>query len=50
MYGIYKNIQLNIRTASQVVEKFPGESKGPWDIGSPLAFSVNETLSFHEKS
>ena len=57
MYGIWKNIQLNIRITSQIVQKFRGElnSQGklifqePWDYGSPLAFSVNETLSFHEK-
>ena len=55
MYGIWKNIQLNISSVSQVVQKFPGELKfqgelifeEPRDIGSPLSFSVNEALSFH---
>ena len=57
MYGSWKIIQLNIRNASQIVRKFPGELKSQWkltfyepsDIGSPVAFLVNETLSFHEK-
>ena len=57
MYGIWKNIQLNISSVSQVVQKFPGELKfqgelifeEPRDIGSPLSFSVNEALSLHNK-
>ena len=57
MSGIWKNIQLNVRSFSQIVQKFPEELKPqgalmfqePWDIGPPLAFSENETLSFHEK-
>ena len=57
MYGSLKNLQCNIRSASQIVQKFPGELKSqrvvifcePWDIGSPLAFSVNEALSFYKK-
>ena len=57
IYGVWKNIQLNIGSASQIVQKFRGEPKSqgelifyePWDYGSRLAFSVNETLSFHEK-
>ena len=56
MYGVWKNTQLNIRSASQIVQKFRGELnsqgelifQGPWDYGFPLALSVNETLSFHE--
>ena len=56
MYGIWKNIQLNIGITSQIVQKFRGELNSqaklifqePWDYGSPLAFSVNETLSFQE--
>ena len=54
MYGIWKIIQLNISRASQIVQKLLGELKSqgelifwePLDIGSPLGFSVNETLLF----
>ena len=27
MYGIWKNIQLNISSASQIAQRFPGELK-----------------------
>ena len=55
MYGIWKIIQLIISSASQIVQKFPGELKFQGElifqehphIGSPLAFSGNETLSLH---
>ena len=58
MYGIWKNIQRNIRIAFQIVQKFPGELTSQWqlifleplDIASTLAFSVNEALCFKEKS
>ena len=57
MYWIWKNIQLNISSASQIVQKLLGELKfqeelifqEPRDIGSPLAFSLNETLPFRKK-
>ena len=49
MYGNWKNIQLNMRSASQIVQKFQGELifYEPPDIGSPLALSQNGTLSQH---
>ena len=55
MYAIWKIIQLNIISASQIVQKFPVELKSqgelifsePGDIGSALAFSLNETRPFH---
>ena len=48
-YEIWKSIQLNISSAPQIVQKFPGELKFheeltflvPLDIGSLLALSVN---------
>ena len=57
MNWIWKNIQLNISSASQIVQKLLGELKfqeelifqEPRDIGSPLAFSLNETLPFRKK-
>ena len=52
MYGVCKNIQLNIRSVSQIVQKFPGELKSQGEVlynGSQLAFPVNETLSLREK-
>ena len=57
MFGISKNIQLDISSVSRIVPKVVGELNfqgklmfsEPRDIGSPLAFSVNETLSFHKK-
>ena len=54
VYGIIKVNQLNINSASQILQKELGELiseveltlQEPPDIGSPLAFLVNEIMSF----
>ena len=53
--AIWKVIQLNINSVSQIVQNIPGELKSQWelifyeprDIRSPLAFAGNETRSLH---
>ena len=32
MYGSWKNIQLNIKNASQIMKKFPGEVKSQQEL------------------